>query len=82
MSTLGGAVAVAEHLPAPFSHELLRVAREAFAESFALTAWISAAIAIATAIAAAVLLRHVTGGSGDVIDDATTGDRADVKGPA
>ena len=80
LRTLGGAVAVAEHLPDPFSHELLRVAREAFTESFALTAWISAAIAIATAIAAAVLLRQVVGESGDAIDEAVAADRGGVKG--
>jgi MFS transporter, DHA2 family, multidrug resistance protein len=65
LSTLGGAVAVAAQLPAPMGAELLHVAKSAFAQSLAVTAWISAAIAIATAIATAVLLRHVGTGSQD-----------------
>jgi DHA2 family multidrug resistance protein-like MFS transporter len=59
LSTLGGAAAVADRLPHPFGIELLRSAREAFAQSFEVTAGISAAIAIVTAIVAAVLLRRV-----------------------
>jgi DHA2 family multidrug resistance protein-like MFS transporter len=52
-------VAVANGLPDPLGIELLRSAREAFAQSFAVTAGISAAIAVVTAIVAAVLLRQV-----------------------
>jgi DHA2 family multidrug resistance protein-like MFS transporter len=63
LSTLGGAVAVANGLPDPLGLELLRSAREAFAQSFAVTAGISAAIAVVTAIVAAVLLRQVSGAS-------------------
>jgi len=85
LSTLGGAVAVVAQLPAPFGAELLHVARAAFAQSFAVTAWISAAIAIATALATVVLLRHVGAGSQDRPDsneDPTAADRAGVSGSA
>jgi MFS transporter, DHA2 family, multidrug resistance protein len=60
--TLGGAVAVAGRLPEGVGTELLRAARVAFAQSFALVAGISAAITIATAIVAVVLLRNVRAG--------------------
>jgi len=62
--TLGGAVAVAEGLPAQLGAELLGIARAAFAQSFELTAAISAVVTVATAILAVVLLRRVRAGSG------------------
>jgi DHA2 family multidrug resistance protein-like MFS transporter len=65
LSTLGGAVAMAEGLSNPLSIELLDVAREAFVHSFALTAAICAAITIAAAAAVAILLRHVRAGSAE-----------------
>jgi MFS transporter, DHA2 family, multidrug resistance protein len=57
--TLGGAVAVAEQLPAQLSAALLGPAREAFVQAFELTAAISAVVTLAAAIGAAVLLRHI-----------------------
>jgi DHA2 family multidrug resistance protein-like MFS transporter len=60
--TLGGAVALAGRLPEGVATELLRAARVAFAQSFALVAGISAATTIATAIVAVVLLRNVRAG--------------------
>jgi MFS transporter, DHA2 family, multidrug resistance protein len=57
--TLGGAVAVAEQLPAQLGAVLLGPAREAFVQAFELTAAISAVITLAAAIGAAVLLRHI-----------------------
>jgi DHA2 family multidrug resistance protein-like MFS transporter len=62
-STLGGAVAVAERLPGQTGAELLGAAREAFSQSFQLTATICAAVVLAMAIAAAVLLPRVRSGS-------------------
>ena len=59
ISTLGGAVEAAARLPAPAGPELLRVARAAFVESFAVSAWVSVAIALAAALAVAILLRRV-----------------------
>jgi DHA2 family multidrug resistance protein-like MFS transporter len=59
LSTLGGATAVAARLPDPLRVDVLRIARDAFTQAFALVSGISTAIALATAIVAAVLLRHV-----------------------
>jgi DHA2 family multidrug resistance protein-like MFS transporter len=59
LSTLGGATAVAAQLSDPLRLEVLRIARDAFTQAFALVSGISTAIALATAIVAAVLLRHV-----------------------
>ena len=58
-STLGGAVAVAEQLPREVGAELLRSARDAFAQSFRLAAAVSAAVTLATALGALALLRKV-----------------------
>ncbi|MFL5403703.1 MAG: MFS transporter [Gemmatimonadales bacterium] len=57
--TLGGAVAVAEHLPDGLGADLLERAREAFASALHLAAAISAAIVIVTAVIALVVLRRV-----------------------
>jgi DHA2 family multidrug resistance protein-like MFS transporter len=59
LSTLGSAIEVAARLPAPVGLELLHVARTAFLESFAVTAWVSVAVALAAALAAGILLRHI-----------------------
>jgi DHA2 family multidrug resistance protein-like MFS transporter len=59
--TLGGAVAAAQRLPDPLGAELASTARDAFTQSFELTAAICAAVVMATAIVAAVLLRRVRG---------------------
>jgi MFS transporter, DHA2 family, multidrug resistance protein len=59
LSTLGGATAVAARLPDPLRVDVLRIARDAFTQAFALVSGISTAIALATAIVAAVLLRRV-----------------------
>jgi DHA2 family multidrug resistance protein-like MFS transporter len=65
-STLGGAVALAEQLPAQVSAPLLEAARIAFTQGMQLGAAISTAGAIALAVFAAITLRHArTGGQGD-----------------
>ena len=56
--TLGGAVAIAGRLPDQVGAQLLDTARDAFVQSFELTAGISAAIALTTALVATALLRH------------------------
>ncbi len=56
-ATLGGALAVAAELPDRLRAELLGTAREAFAQSFQLTAAICAAVALTMAVLAVVLLR-------------------------
>jgi DHA2 family multidrug resistance protein-like MFS transporter len=63
LSTVGGAVALAERLPGPIGGELLRAARAAFTQSFEVTAGLSGGIAIATAIVAVVWLRQLETGS-------------------
>jgi hypothetical protein len=50
---------VAGRLPDHVGAELLKVARQAFGQSFELTAGINAVLAIATAILTAVLFRGV-----------------------
>jgi DHA2 family multidrug resistance protein-like MFS transporter len=62
-STLGGAVAAAERLPAQQGAELLTAARDAFARALEVTAGISAILALATAIMALAALRHVRTGA-------------------
>lgn len=56
--TIGGAVVAAGQLSDPLGGEILRVARDAFAQAFGATAMISAVLAIAVAMLAAVLLRR------------------------
>jgi len=60
-STLGGAWAVAQHLPEHTAAALLDGARHAFAQAFEITAVICAVAALAAAGLAAVLLRSVGG---------------------
>jgi MFS transporter, DHA2 family, multidrug resistance protein len=60
-ATLGGAVAVAAHLPDHLGVELLGAARGAFTQAFQLTAAISAAVALAMAVATVILLRRPRG---------------------
>jgi MFS transporter, DHA2 family, multidrug resistance protein len=55
--TLGGATAVAAHLPAPIAATLIDTARTAFSHALGLTAVICAAVAVATGIAVALALR-------------------------
>src|SRR5215216_4630582 len=62
--TLGGAVAAADQLSGPLDAELLVGAREAFTQGLQLSAKTSAAIVLGIAILTAVLLRHVSAGSG------------------
>jgi MFS transporter, DHA2 family, multidrug resistance protein len=62
--TLGGAVAVAQRMPGQLGAELVGAARQAFAQSFELTAAIGAGLAITAAIVAMVILRHVRNGHG------------------
>ncbi|HZA97976.1 MAG TPA: MFS transporter [Gemmatimonadales bacterium] len=62
-STLGGAVAEAGKLPGGVGAELVGTARNAFMQSFELSAAICAFIAVATAILVVVLLRGVRAGA-------------------
>jgi DHA2 family multidrug resistance protein-like MFS transporter len=57
-ATLGGALSVAQQLPDLLRVELLHTARDAFAQSFRLTAAISAVISLTTAVVVKGLLRH------------------------
>jgi len=63
LDTLGGAVAVAQHLPDPLGLALLDVAREAFVQGLHLAAAISATVAIGAAILAVVVLGRVPAAS-------------------
>jgi DHA2 family multidrug resistance protein-like MFS transporter len=65
-STLGGAVAVAEGLPARLGDDLLAVAREAFTAGMQVSALVSAVIAAGAAVFAAIMLRGLR--LGDQID--------------
>ena len=58
-STLGGAVAAADSLPAHQGDALLGVARDAFTRGVEVTALICAVLALATAFIAVAALRHV-----------------------
>ena len=60
--TLGGAVAVAEDLPARLADDVLVVAQEAFKLGFQVSALLSAVLAAATAVLAAYLLRDCVAG--------------------
>jgi DHA2 family multidrug resistance protein-like MFS transporter len=55
--TVGGAMALAQHLPAPVGAQLSYAAREAFVRALSQASWTSAVIAIATAILIALTLR-------------------------
>jgi MFS transporter, DHA2 family, multidrug resistance protein len=57
--TLGGAVGVAQQLPADLGAALLAAAREAFTTGLQVTAGISAAVAAGIAVVATVMLRDV-----------------------
>jgi DHA2 family multidrug resistance protein-like MFS transporter len=56
-STLGGAVSVAQHLPAHLAADMLALARAAFTHALELTAVASVAIVIFTAVFVAARLR-------------------------
>jgi MFS transporter, DHA2 family, multidrug resistance protein len=60
--TLGGAIATAQQLPAAVGADLVRAARDAFAEGLEITAAVGAVVALATAVIAAVVLRHARPG--------------------
>jgi len=62
--TLGGAVAVAQQLPAGLGAALLAASREAFTTGLQVTAGISAVVAVGIAVLATVTLRHVPATSG------------------
>ena len=63
LSTLGGAVAVADELPGGNAEELLAAAQSAFTAGLQVSALVSAVIAAVTAVLAATLLRGVRMGS-------------------
>lgn len=54
-ATLGGAVSLADHLPAAAGQALLRTAREAFTHAFQVTAVVCCGIAVVTSLAALLL---------------------------
>ncbi|NQX26800.1 MFS transporter [Microbacteriaceae bacterium VKM Ac-2854] len=56
--TLGGAVSVADALPADLASELLESARHAFDSGVGLAAWIGVALIVAAGVTAAVTLRR------------------------
>ncbi|MGH2353483.1 MAG: hypothetical protein ACRDJN_17910, partial [Chloroflexota bacterium] len=62
-ATLGGALVVAEQLPAELGPALAEAAREAFTRGLQLAVGISAILAIGLAILAMVMLRHVRAGA-------------------
>jgi len=62
-ATLGGAVGVAERLGGQLGDDLLRTARDAFAQSLELVAAISAILVMIMAAVAVVILRNVRRGS-------------------
>jgi MFS transporter, DHA2 family, multidrug resistance protein len=66
--TLGGAVAVAEDLPARLADDVLAVAQEAFTLGFQVSALISAVVAAATAVLATYLLRDCVAGPESAVD--------------
>jgi DHA2 family multidrug resistance protein-like MFS transporter len=61
--TLGGAVAVANHLSEPVASALLDTARESFVQGMQLTASIGAVVLLGSAVLAAVVLRWTRTGS-------------------
>ena len=61
--TLGGAVAVADQLPAALGADLLGSARDAFTQGLQVTMGVSSAVAAGTAVFVLVLLRHVRAGA-------------------
>ena len=62
--TLGGALAVAEGMPAATGRELVGVAHDAFTQGLHLSATVGAAVAVGVAILVAMLLRNVRAGGG------------------
>lgn len=55
--TLGGAVAVADHLPEPLAREVLELTRAAYTDGVQLAALVSLGIVVVLAVATATLLR-------------------------
>jgi DHA2 family multidrug resistance protein-like MFS transporter len=77
--TLGGAVAVAGHLPGGLAATVLDVARDAFLHGMQVAASISAIIAFTVAVLAVLLLREIRGGSagsGSPVDESAGTDWA------
>jgi MFS transporter, DHA2 family, multidrug resistance protein len=60
--TLGGAVAVAQELPAGLANQVLSAAKEAFTQGFQVVALSSTILAAAAAVLAVLLLRNVRAG--------------------
>ena len=58
-ATIGGAVAVAQRLPATVGAELVGAAREVFTRSLQVTSGVSAIVVVATAVAVVVALRNM-----------------------
>jgi DHA2 family multidrug resistance protein-like MFS transporter len=55
--TLGGAIAVAEHLPQPLAREVLELTRAAYTDGVQVAALVSLGIIVVLAVATATLLR-------------------------
>jgi MFS transporter, DHA2 family, multidrug resistance protein len=77
--TLGGAVAVAQELPAQLSTALLAVAQEAFVRGMQVAAGISVAAAVGVAILAVIALRNVK--SNTDAEDAASSPETDDQAP-
>lgn len=67
-ATLGGALAVAEHLPHALRSELLATARHAFTEAFATAAAVSTVVALAIALPSLLLLRRASPGATPAVE--------------
>jgi DHA2 family multidrug resistance protein-like MFS transporter len=67
--TLGGAVAVAAHLPDGVAGSVLTIARDAFVQGMQLAAAISGVVAIAVAVFAVLVLRDVRSGTAEATGD-------------
>jgi DHA2 family multidrug resistance protein-like MFS transporter len=68
--TLGGALAIADTLPAAIGAELVATARIAFVDALHVVAAVAAVGAVATALAAAFALRRVPARSEPELDEA------------
>jgi DHA2 family multidrug resistance protein-like MFS transporter len=78
--TLGGALAVAEQLPADAGRELMAVAHDAFTQGLHLSATVGAAVAVGVALLVATLLRNVRASGHEDVTPST--EDAEVGGSA
>ena len=74
--TLGGALAVAQGLPADAARELTAAAHDAFTQGLHLSATVGAAVAVGVAILVATLLRNVRSGAAEAVTPPEENDEA------